>query len=61
MKERTAKKGKWLTNATVENEAERIFVKKVAGYGDLDNLFRDATQEEKDKWEAEHPAEEVNE
>ena len=60
MKERIAKENQWLTNATLDNEAERIFVKKVSGYGDLDALFRDATQEEKDKWEAEHPMDDPN-
>lgn len=62
MKERIAKENQWLTNATVENEAERIFVKKVAGYGDLDNLFTEWSEEQKAEWEREHPREEeVNE
>lgn len=55
MKERIAKENQWLTNTTVENEAERIFVKKVSGYGDLDNLFTEWSEEQKAEWEREHP------
>ena len=54
MNERIAPDNKWLTNATVENEADRIFAKKVSGYGDLDSIYREASQEEKDKWEEEY-------
>ena len=50
----------WLTQATLDNEDERQFWKAVASYGPLN--VRDATQEEKDKWDAEHPAEiDINE
>lgn len=54
---RKAKKGKWLTQATLDDEAGRIFVRSVAGFGDLDALYRDATAEEKADWEAAHPEE----
>lgn len=49
-------------NATVDNEADRILVKKVAGISDLDNLFTEWSEEQKAEWEREHPREEgVNE
>lgn len=53
-----AKDGMWLTQATLENEDERGFWKAVSSYGQLN--LRDATQEEKDKWDAEHPQEGPN-
>ena len=60
MKERIPSAGYWLTQATIENEAERIFVKKVSGYGDLDNLFTEWSEEQKAEWEEEHPQEQLN-
>jgi hypothetical protein len=56
--EMKAKEGMWLTQATLDNEDERQFWKAVSSYGPLN--VRDASQEEKDKWDAEHPAE-INE
>lgn len=61
MKERIAKDGFWLTQATIEDEASRTFARKVCGYGDLDSLFVEWSDEQKAEWEAEHPQEEVNE
>lgn len=58
MKERTAPAGYWLTQATLEDEADRQFWTKVCGYGDLDALFTLYTDEQKAQWEAEHPQEE---
>lgn len=58
MKERIAQQGYWLTQANIDNEEERIFVKKVSGYGDLDNLYTEWTDEQKSAWEEEHPIEE---
>ena len=61
MKERIANNGFWLTQANVEDEASRTFARKVCGYGDLDSLFVEWSDEQKKEWEQEHPQEEVNE
>lgn len=58
MKERTANEGHWLTQATLEDEAQRSFFKKVAGYGDLETLFTEWTDEQKNAWEEQHKEEE---
>lgn len=58
MKERIAQQGMWLTQATLEDEASRIFAKKIAGYGDIDNLFAEWTDEQKATWEEEHNVDE---
>ena len=55
MKTRKATPGHWLTQANLDNESNRIFVHEIAGFGDLDNLYRDATDEEKSEWDAAHP------
>lgn len=57
MNKKKAKKGGWLTQAVLDNEDNRIFVREVGGFGDLDALYRDATAEEKAEWEAAHPEE----
>lgn len=57
MNKKKAKKGGWLTQAALDNEDNRIFVREVSGFGDLDALYRDATAEEKAEWEAAHPEE----
>ena len=57
MKKRTATTGHWLTQATLADESSRIFVHEVAGYGDLDSLFTEWTDAQKEAWEAEHPTE----
>lgn len=49
----------WLTQATLEDESTRTFAHRVAGYGDLDALFTEWTDEQKEAWDAEHPQEEV--
>lgn len=56
MKEIVAKEGMWLTQATINNEDERIFASKVLT-PDV-SLWREATQAEKEQWEAAHPIEE---
>lgn len=56
MNTKKAKEGAWLTQIELENEAERSFVTAISSFGSIDN-WRDATNEEKEKWEAEHPAE----
>lgn len=61
MKERKAKKGHWLTQVQLDDEALRIFVKAVAGYGDLDALYKEVSDDYKAAWEAEHPADEPEE
>lgn len=55
MKKREARPGAWLTQATAIDESNRIFVKSVAGFGDLETLYRDATEEEKTEWDAAYP------
>ena len=55
MKKKEARPGGWLTQATAIDENNRIFVKSVAGFGDLETLYRDATDEEKTEWDALHP------
>ena len=59
MNELTAKEGMWLTQATLENEEKRGFWKRLYPAASLTPAdFRDATEEEKAAWEAEHlPAE----
>lgn len=61
MKERIAQAGFWLTQASIEDESNRTFATRVCGYGDLDNLFTEWSEEQKARWEAEHAEEEVNE
>lgn len=51
MKERIATEGKWLTEASLENEESRTFAKKVSGYADLDSLFVEWTDAQKIEWE----------
>lgn len=58
MKERIAQDGFWLTQATIDDEASRTFGTKVCGYGDLDSLFVEWSDEQKAEWEREHPQEE---
>jgi hypothetical protein len=59
MKERiTSQEYMWLTQANLEDEAQRSFFKKVAGYGDLETLFTEWTDEQKSAWEEEHNIEE---
>ena len=60
MKEKIAKDGYWLTQANLEDEESRTFARKVCGYGELDSLFVEWSDEQKEAWEAEHP-QEVNE
>lgn len=55
MNKRKASEGMWLTQSVLQEEEGRIFVKEVAGYGDLDNLFTEWTDSEKEEWEEEHP------
>lgn len=58
-----AKEGLWLTQATtLEDDNNRIFVKRLAGYNVKVEDWRDATDEEKEQWEREHqPEEQLNE
>lgn len=55
MNTKKAAKNKWLTQVNVSEEENRIFVKEVSGFGDLDNLFEEWTNAQKEAWEAEHP------
>ncbi len=54
MKERIAQEGFWLTQANIEDEASRTFARKVCGYGDLDSLFVEWSDEQRAEWEKEH-------
>ena len=59
MNKRTAKKGMWLTQANLPEGEERLFLRKVAGFADLNELFTEWTDEQKREWEAEeHPIDE---
>lgn len=57
MNTRKAKEGAWLTQIELQDENGRSFAKEVSSFGSIDN-WRDATNEEKEQWEAEHPVEE---
>lgn len=59
MNTRKASAGHWLTQSVLEDEANRIFVHEVAGFGDLDNLYKEVSDQEKQEWDAAHPQEEV--
>lgn len=50
----TAKEGMYLTQNVLEDENNRIFVKKISGYNIKAEDWRDATEEEKRQWEEEH-------
>lgn len=58
MKERIANEGMWLTQANLEDETARTFFKECAGFGNLDELFIEVSDEYKQEWEEEHPQEE---
>lgn len=45
----------WLTQSQLTEEEGRIFVKEVAGYGNLADLFTEWSDEQKTQWEEEHP------
>lgn len=59
MKERIATEGMWFTQATLSNENERFFVKRVCGFGDLDALYIEWSNKHKEQWEGEHPQDET--
>lgn len=55
-----AKDGMWLTQANLADEAERGFWKRMHLAHSLSaEDFRDATDEEKQAWEKDHPVEEA--
>lgn len=58
-----AKENKWLTQATIANEDERLFVKRITLAHSLTaEDFTEWSDEQKAEWEREHPREEeVNE
>ena len=58
MKEIIANEGFWLTQITIENEENRIFVRKVAGFGNLNEIYTQWTDEQKSAWEEQHKEEE---
>lgn len=52
----------WLTQATtLEDDANRIFVKRIAGFNVKAEDWRDATDAEKEQWEREHANPEIPE
>lgn len=59
MKTRTANENKWLTQATLDNEEERIYTKSVSGDGEIEDAWVEADDEEKNTWEARYGNEEV--
>lgn len=58
MNERIATPGNWLTQANIDDEQGRTFAQRVAGYGDLAALFVEWSDEQKARWEEDHPQEE---
>jgi len=59
MKPLNAREGYWLTQRDCEDN-ERIFTKSVTGVRATYEYWRDAPNEEKEQWEQEHPAPEVD-
>lgn len=59
MNELNAKDGMWLTQIECE-ESQRAFLKHIKGVRATYEYWRDATNEEKEQWEQEHPAPEVD-
>ncbi len=57
MRERIAQEGYWLTQSEIGDERSRTFAKKVAGFGNIDDLFIQWTDSQKQQWELEHPIE----
>ena len=57
MKTRKANNGYWLTQAELIDGETRCFWRKVSGYGDIENLFTEWSDEQKAEWEKEHPKE----
>ena len=60
MNEKIAQEGSWLTQATLREGEYRIFIKKVTGSGDLDSIFVEWTDEQKEEWENEPLEEEIS-
>lgn len=58
MNTRTPSAGYWLTQANLAENEERQFWTSVSGYGNLETLFTEWSDEQKAEWEAEHPKEE---
>ena len=58
-----AKENKWLTQVTIANEEERLFVRRITLAHSLTaEDFTEWSEEQKAEWEREHPREgEVNE
>ncbi len=54
MKEITAKQGMYLTQVEVQDEQDRMFVKKLTGVSVDSSQWSDASQSEKDEWELKH-------
>ncbi len=48
----TAPEGKWLTQIGDVPDAERIMVKEVSGFGNIAELFREATNAEVAEYQA---------
>ena len=54
MNTRKASKGMWLTQATLESEESRTFATEACGFGNLDELFTEWTDDQKTEWESQH-------
>lgn len=54
MKTIKAKDGMYLTQVSVENEENRIFIREIAGMSVNEADLRDASAKEKAEWEQEH-------
>lgn len=57
MNEKIAQEGYWLTQSNLIDEYDRIFNKKIAGFGNLNSMFEEWTDEQKTQWELTHTLE----
>lgn len=58
MNTKKAKKNNWLTQAILNEGEQRLFVREVSGFGDLEERFTEWSDEQKAQWDEEHPQEE---
>lgn len=59
MKKKEAPAGYWFTQSAIDNEENRIFRKRIAGFGDLDVIFELWSDSQKQEWETAHPEPDV--
>ena len=54
MNTRQAQEGYWLTQSSLDFERDRIFVKTVCGYGDLNTVYTEWSDADKTAWESQY-------